>query len=61
MATIYRPGNIVQTSGVYGVVNRLGTLLGREASCSRGDRFPATRHGTAEYGWVLKRPAHHLR
>lgn len=51
---IYRPGTLVPVSGQYGVVNILGTYLGREVTCVRGERFPPTRHGTREYGYVLR-------
>lgn len=33
---IYRPGEIVPTSGQYGVVDAVGTYLGRQVTCVRG-------------------------
>jgi hypothetical protein len=51
---IYRPGQTVPRSGQYGVCDRLGIYLGREATCTRGEPFPPTRPGTAEYGWRLR-------
>jgi hypothetical protein len=51
--TIYRPGEFVPRSGQYGVVDVNGVFLGREVTCVRGEVFPPTRHGTAEYGYVL--------
>ena len=31
-----------------------GGYLGREATCTRGERFPPTRQGTREHGWRLR-------
>ena len=50
--TIYRPGQIVPTSGQYGAVDYLGQFLGREVTCVRGEVFPPTRAGEA--GFVLR-------
>jgi hypothetical protein len=58
---IHRPGEIVQTSGQYGVCSSSGTYLGREATCTRGERFPPTRPGTREYGWRLRDRTVHSR
>jgi hypothetical protein len=58
---IYRPGQIVPVSGQYGVCNFAGQYLYREATCARGQKFPPTRHGTAEYGWRLRDRTVHMR
>ena len=57
--TIFRPGDIVPVSGIYGVVDVYGRKLGRQATCVEGEHFPPTRHGTNEYGWVLVRRTVH--
>jgi hypothetical protein len=49
---IYRPGEIVPTSGQYAVVNSAGHYMGRLVRCVRGENFPPTRTH-AEYGYVL--------
>jgi hypothetical protein len=51
---IYRPGEVVPRSGQYGSCDRYGTYQGREVTCVRGERFPPTRAGTAEYGYRLR-------
>lgn len=51
---IHRPGQIVPISAQYGVVNVLGTYLGREVTCVKDEHFPPTRKGTTEYGYVLR-------
>jgi hypothetical protein len=43
---MYKPGEIVQASGIY------STVGGREAALSKGDRFPPT---TAGAGWKAER------
>jgi len=50
----YRPGQIVPNSGQYGVVNRVGTYLGREATLVRGKVFPPVAHLRGEFGWRLR-------
>lgn len=57
---IYKPGEIVPTSGQYGVVNASGSFLGREVTCVRGEHFPPTR-GYPEYGYRLKDATVHTR
>jgi hypothetical protein len=56
-----RPGEVVLTSGQYAVVNILGTYMGREVTCVRGERFPPTRHGTLEHGYMLADATVHRR
>lgn len=51
--TIFRPGQIVPTSGQYAVVTSDGSYCGREVTCVRGERFPPL-HGYPEAGYVLK-------
>jgi hypothetical protein len=58
---IYRPGQIVPKSGQYGVCDRSGYYLGREATCTRGEPFPPVRAGTREYGWRLSDVTIHYR
>lgn len=50
---IYRPGQIVPTSGQYGVVDVYGRYLGRQVTCVRGEKFPPTRT-PREHGYVLQ-------
>lgn len=50
---IYRPGQLVPTSGQYAVVNDRGHYLGREVTCVRGEHFPPTRTHV-EFGYVLR-------
>jgi hypothetical protein len=56
--TIHRPGNLVPVSGIYKVVNVVGSNAGREITCEEGDIFPPTMH-LAEYGFVLVRQTVH--
>lgn len=58
---IYRPGQTVPRSGQYGVCDRSGYYLGREATCTRGEPFPPVRAGTREYGWRLSDVTIHSR
>jgi hypothetical protein len=50
---IYRPGQTVPASGIYNVIDMFGTYQGRQITSEGGETFPATRHGTSEYGYVL--------
>lgn len=36
----YRPGETVQTSGIYNVVNIYGSYLGYQRTCVKGEPFP---------------------
>ncbi len=47
-AAVYKPGEIVQASGIY------ETVGGREATLSKGDRFPPTAAGAT---WKVVRLA----
>ena len=58
--TIHRPGDTVPASGIYNVVDRYGTYMGRQVTSEGGETFPATRHGTSEYGFVLHQRTTHL-
>jgi hypothetical protein len=58
---IHRPGEIVQVSGQYGVCDVYGKYLDREATCTRGERFPPTRPRTREHGWRLRDRTVHTR
>jgi hypothetical protein len=58
--TIYRPGQTVPRSGIYNVVDIHGTYQGRQVTCEAGRTFEPTRHGTAEYGYMLYRETTHL-
>jgi hypothetical protein len=57
---IYRPGQNVPVSGIYNVVNMFGHYVGRQITSEGGETFPATRHGTSEYGYVLHQQTQHL-
>jgi hypothetical protein len=57
--TIYKPGQIVPTSGQYGAVTASGTYVGREVTCVKGEHFPPTRAG--ETGYVLRDTTTHRR
>jgi hypothetical protein len=59
-ATIYRPGQTVPKSGIYNVVDVYSTYQGRQVTCEAGRTFEPTRHGTAEYGYVLDVETTHL-
>jgi hypothetical protein len=37
-----------------------GTYAGRQITSEEGETFPATRHGTTEYGYVLHQQTQHL-
>jgi len=50
---ISRPGQTVPVSGIYNVVDAYGNYLGRQITSEGGETFPATRHGTNEYGFML--------
>ena len=58
--SIYRPGQTVPESGQYGVCDVSGAYLHREATCTRGEKFPPTRPATREYGWRLRDLTVHL-
>ncbi|WP_201447074.1 hypothetical protein [Conexibacter woesei] len=58
--TIYRPGNTVQASGIYNVVNSYGTPQGRQVTCVEGEPFPPTQYA-GEYGYVLAMATQHSR
>lgn len=49
---IFRPGQIVPTSGQYAVVTATGAYCGREVTCVKGEPFPPLR-GYPEAGYVL--------
>jgi len=51
--TVYEPGAVVPTSGLYGVVDRSGRYLGVEITCVAGHRFPPTRV-PGGHGYVLR-------
>ena len=57
---IYRPGETVPVSGIYNVVDLNGAYQGRQVTGEAGRTFEPTRHGTAEYGFVLYRQTAHL-
>lgn len=56
--TIKRPGSIVSISGIYNVVNSLGSYMGRQVTCVEGEPFPPTKY-TGEYGYVLHQATQH--
>lgn len=51
IGTIYKPGTICLTSGLYGLVNQSGTYQGRQSTVTRGEPFPPVPH--VGWGWVL--------
>jgi hypothetical protein len=57
---IYRPGQTVPVSGIYNVVDIHGNYQGRQITGEAGRTFEPTRHGTAEYGYMLFRQTTHL-
>ena len=57
---IYRPGETVPVSGIYNVVDLRSTYQGRQVTGEARRTFEPTRHGTAEYGYVLYRQTAHL-
>ena len=56
--TIYRPGDIVPTSGLYAVVDQQGNYQGRQDTFVQGTRFSPV-HRPNEFGYVLARAAVH--
>lgn len=56
---VYRPGNTVPVSGIYNVVDAYGRYMGRQITSEGGETFPATRPGTAEYGFMLAQQTVH--
>jgi len=56
--TVYRPGQKCPISGQYGVVNRLGTYLGVERTCVRGEPFPPI-NTPGGVGYVLRDATKH--
>jgi hypothetical protein len=56
--TIYRPGQKCPISGQYGIVNRLGTYLGKERTCVRGEPFPPI-NTPGGVGYVLRDATRH--
>jgi hypothetical protein len=59
--TIYRPGQIVPTSGQYNVVDMFGRYCGRQITAIRGNVFPPVRPRTVEHGYVLVDVTVHVR
>jgi hypothetical protein len=65
--TIYRPGEVIPTSGVYNVVDRDGEYLLHQRACIHNrsgpgktpNKFPETEDSNA-YGYRLEYPAEHL-
>ncbi|MEA2440668.1 MAG: hypothetical protein QOH76_2092 [Thermoleophilaceae bacterium] len=57
---IYRPGATVPVSGIWNVVDMFGGYAGRQVTSEEGETFPATRHGTSEYGYTLYQQTQHL-
>jgi hypothetical protein len=53
MADQHKPGEKVQTSGIYKVVKEGDGGSGFEVTCVEGEHFPPTRSGKgAHYEWV---------
>jgi hypothetical protein len=57
---IHRPGNTVPVSGIYNVVNALGTYMGRQVTSEEGETFPAVDIARGEYGFMLHQQTQHL-
>jgi len=55
---IHRPGDTVPTSGIYNVVNSLGSYMGRQVTCVYGEPFPPTVYA-GEYGFMLSQATQH--
>lgn len=51
-STIYRPGQIVPVSGIYGEVTNRNTWSGRNVTCVVREPFPPTQDNC--YGYILK-------
>ena len=47
-------------SGIYNVVNSLGTYMGRQVTSEEGETFPAVDTERGEYGFVLYQQTQHL-
>lgn len=60
ITVIYRPGNTVPVSGIYSVVNSLGSYMGRQVTSEEGETFPAVVTARGEYGFVLYQQTQHL-
>ena len=58
--TIYRPGDHVPASGIYNIVNRVGTYMGRQTTEIAGNHFEPVRIWAGEYGYTLHRQTVHL-
>lgn len=56
---IHRPGSTVPVSGIYNVVDMFGNYQGRQITSEGGETFPATRHGSGEYGYTLYQQTQH--
>ncbi len=54
---IFRPGEIAQQSGQYGVVGPRGGETGREVTVTKGEPFPPTQE--PGQGFVLVDPTKH--
>jgi hypothetical protein len=50
----------VPVSGIWNVVDMFGGYAGRQVTSEEGETFPATRHGTSEYGYTLYQQTQHL-
>lgn len=57
---IHRPGSRVPVSGIYNVVNILGTYQGRQVTSEEGEVFPAVNTARGEYGFTLYQQTQHL-
>ena len=47
-------------SGIYNVVNSLGSYMGRQVTSEEGETFPAVNTAGGEYGFVLYQETQHL-
>jgi hypothetical protein len=55
---IYRPGEVVPASGIYNVVNRSGSYVGRQDTFVQGTRFSPVKT-PSEFGYVLYKSTVH--
>jgi hypothetical protein len=60
MAVIYRPGEEVPFSGIYGVIHDPKHVASHEVTCVKGERFPPCNGCGHHPRFTLVRAAHHI-
>ena len=60
MPDVYKPGDIVPSSGIYRVVHDPNHAAEHEVTAVKGERFPPCNHCGHHPRFTLQRAAHHI-